>query len=71
MPRGCSRAICIRARASSCWSISRASIRLHAQVTEKPGGRKLSEIKLMKDDAAGVEAQAEEIKARYAKIFGV
>ena len=44
---------------------------LHAQVTEKPGGRKLSEIKLMKDDAAGVEAQAEEIKARYAKIFGV
>src|SRR6187551_2768999 len=44
---------------------------LHAQVTDKPGGRKLSEIKLMKDDAAGVEAQAEEIKARYAKIFGV
>ncbi len=44
---------------------------LHAQVTEKPGARKLSEIKLMRDDAAGVEAQAEEIKARYAKIFGV
>ena len=44
---------------------------LHAQVTEKPGARKLSEIKLMKDDAAGVEAQAEEIKARYARIFGV
>jgi iron(III) transport system substrate-binding protein len=44
---------------------------VHAQVTEKPGARKLSEIKLMKDDAAGVEAQAEEIKARYAKIFGV
>ena len=44
---------------------------LHAQVTEKPGGRRLSEIKLMKDDAAGVEAQAEEIKTRYAKIFGV
>jgi len=44
---------------------------LHAQVTEKPGARKLSGIKLMKDDAAGVEAQAEEIKARYAKIFGV
>jgi iron(III) transport system substrate-binding protein len=44
---------------------------LHAQVNEKPGTRKLSEIKLMKDDAAGVEAQAEEIKARYAKIFGV
>jgi iron(III) transport system substrate-binding protein len=44
---------------------------LHAQVTEKPGARKLSEIKLMKDDAAGVEAQAEQIKARYARIFGV
>ena len=44
---------------------------VHAQVTEKPGARKLSEIKLMKDDPAGVEAQAEEIKARYAKIFGV
>ena len=44
---------------------------MHAQVTDRPGSRKLSEIKLMKDDAAGVEAQAEEIKARYAKIFGV
>jgi len=44
---------------------------VHAQVTDKPGSRKLSEIKLMKDDAAGVEAQAEEIKARYAKIFGM
>src|SRR6266850_1352715 len=43
---------------------------LHAQVTENPGVRKLSDIKLMKDDPAGVEAQAEEIKARYAKIFG-
>jgi iron(III) transport system substrate-binding protein len=40
-------------------------------VTEKPGARKLSEIKLMRNDPAGVEAQAEEIKARYAKIFGV
>jgi iron(III) transport system substrate-binding protein len=44
---------------------------LHAQVTEKPGGRKLSEIKLMRNDPVGVEAQAEEIKAKYAKIFGV
>ena len=44
---------------------------LHAQVTEKPGARKLSDIKLMKDDPAGVEQQAEEIKARYAKIFKV
>ncbi|TMJ02407.1 MAG: extracellular solute-binding protein [Alphaproteobacteria bacterium] len=44
---------------------------LHDQVTGKPGAAKLSDIKLMKDDAAGVEAQAEEIKARYAKLFGV
>jgi len=44
---------------------------VHAQVIEKPGGRKLSEIKLMHGDPAGIEAQAEEIKARYAKIFGV
>jgi iron(III) transport system substrate-binding protein len=44
---------------------------VHAQVGDKPGSRKLSDIKLMKDDAAGVEAQAEEIKARYAKLFGV
>jgi len=44
---------------------------LHAQVIEKPGVRKLSDIKLMKDDPAGVEAQADEIKARYAKMFGV
>jgi iron(III) transport system substrate-binding protein len=40
-------------------------------VTEKPGGRKLSQIKLMRNDPVGIEAQAEEIKAKYAKIFGV
>jgi len=44
---------------------------LHDQVTDKPGAAKLSDIKLLKEDAAGVEAQAEEIKARYAKLFGV
>jgi iron(III) transport system substrate-binding protein len=44
---------------------------LHEQVSEKPGARKLSQIKLMKEDAAGVEREAETIKARYAKIFGV
>ena len=44
---------------------------LHGQVTEKPGASKLSEIKLMKEDAAGVEREAEAIKSRYAKIFGV
>jgi iron(III) transport system substrate-binding protein len=43
----------------------------HAQVTPKPGRRKLSDLKLMKEDAAGVEAMAEEIKTRYAKLFHV
>jgi iron(III) transport system substrate-binding protein len=43
----------------------------HPQVTSKPGRRKLSDIKLMKEDPAGVEAQSEEIKTRYAKLFRV
>jgi iron(III) transport system substrate-binding protein len=41
------------------------------QVTEKPGRVPLAQINVMKDDPAAVEAQAEEIKARYARIFGV
>ena len=44
---------------------------VHPQVTSKPGRRKLSDIKLMKEDPAGVEAQSEEIKTRYAKLFRV
>ena len=44
---------------------------VHAQAKEKPGRRKLSEIKLMKDDAAAVERLSEEIKSRYMKIFRV
>jgi iron(III) transport system substrate-binding protein len=43
----------------------------HAQVASKPGRRKITDIKLMKEDAAGVEAQAEEIKTRYARLFRV
>jgi iron(III) transport system substrate-binding protein len=43
----------------------------HAQVTSKPGRRKISDIKLMKEDPAGVEKMAEEIKTRYAKLFRV
>jgi ABC-type Fe3+ transport system substrate-binding protein len=43
----------------------------HAQVVEKPGRKQLREIKLMKDDPAGVEKAAEEIKRRYAQIFKV
>ncbi len=43
----------------------------HAQVKDKPGRKPLREIKLMKDDAAAVEQQADDIKARYAKYFKV
>lgn len=43
----------------------------HAQVKQKPGTRPLNEIKTFKDDPHGVEKSAQEIKARYAKIFGV
>jgi iron(III) transport system substrate-binding protein len=44
---------------------------VHALVKPKPGRTALKDIKLMKDDPAGVEAQSEQIKARYTKIFGV
>ena len=43
----------------------------HAQVESKPGRRKISDLKLMKEDPAGVERMAEEIKTRYAKLFRV
>ena len=43
----------------------------HALVKDKPGRKSLAEIKLMKDDPAGVEQQAEDIKARYTKYFKV
>ena len=43
----------------------------HGQTVEKPGVRKLADIKLMKEDPAGVEEQADEIKTRYAEIFKV
>jgi iron(III) transport system substrate-binding protein len=43
----------------------------HALVKDKPGRKPLAEIKLMKDDAAAVERQAEDIKARYTKYFKV
>jgi iron(III) transport system substrate-binding protein len=44
---------------------------LHPDVKEKPGRRPLRDIKVMKEDAAAVEKNAEEIKARYTKIFRV
>ena len=44
---------------------------VHPLVKEKPGARKLNEIKLWPDDPAGVEQESEEIKARYARLFKV
>jgi iron(III) transport system substrate-binding protein len=43
----------------------------HGLVRERPGHTPLSSIKLLKADPAEVQVQAEEIKARYTKIFGV
>ncbi len=44
---------------------------VHPQVKEKAGRKPFKDIKTMKEDAAGVEKSAEEIKARYSKIFKV
>ena len=43
----------------------------HGQTVEKPGVRKLADIKLMKEDPEGVHAQAEAVKKRYSEIFKV
>jgi len=43
----------------------------HAQTKEKPGRTPLAQIKLMKDDAAAVEKESENIKKRYTQIFRV
>ena len=43
----------------------------HGLTVEKPGVRPLKDIKLMKEDAEGVERDAQKIKDRYAKIFKV
>jgi iron(III) transport system substrate-binding protein len=43
----------------------------HALVKDKEGRKPLKEIKLMKDDPAAVEKQAEEIKAKYTSYFKV
>jgi len=44
---------------------------VHPQVKEKAGRTPFSQIKTMKEDAAGVEKMGDEIKARYVKIFKV
>jgi iron(III) transport system substrate-binding protein len=43
----------------------------HAQVKEKSGRTPMSALKLLKADPAAVQAQSEEIKARYSKVFRV
>jgi iron(III) transport system substrate-binding protein len=43
----------------------------YGQTVEKPGVRRLADIKLMKEDPEGVHEQAEAVKKRYAEIFKV
>ncbi len=43
----------------------------HGEVKEKGEHIPLSSLKLLKADPAQVQAQSEEIKTRYARIFGV
>ena len=44
---------------------------VHPQVKEKAGRKPFKEIKTMKEDPAGVEKTAEEIKTRYSRLFKV
>jgi iron(III) transport system substrate-binding protein len=48
-----------------------AQYSVHDQVQSKAGRRKLSDIKLMKEDPAGVEKMTDEIKTRYARLFRI
>ena len=48
-----------------------AHLSFHALVKERPGRTSLSAVRLLRADPVAVLAQTEEIKARYAKIFGV
>jgi iron(III) transport system substrate-binding protein len=43
----------------------------HSQTVEKPGVRKLADIKLMTEDPEGILKQADDVKKRYAEIFKV
>jgi len=43
----------------------------HAEVKERPDRKKLSDIKTLREDAAAVVDQADDIKARYTKLFKV
>jgi len=43
----------------------------HALVKDKPGRTPMKDIKVMKDDAAAVERESEQVKARYVQYFRV
>ena len=43
----------------------------HALVKDKPGRKPMKDIKVMKDDAAAVEKESEQIKVRYTQYFKV
>jgi iron(III) transport system substrate-binding protein len=43
----------------------------HRQTVEKPGIRKLADVKLMREDPEAIEKGADEIKRRYTQIFKV
>jgi iron(III) transport system substrate-binding protein len=43
----------------------------HAEVKPRAGEKPMSEVKMLKSDPTQVQAQSEEIKARYAKVFRV
>ena len=56
----------------SAWLIDGNRHVFHAPLAKSKTGRApLSAVKLLKSDPAEVDAQSEEIKARYAKLFGV
>jgi iron(III) transport system substrate-binding protein len=43
----------------------------HAQTVEKPGIRRLADVKLMREDPEAIEQGADEVKRRYTQIFKV
>jgi iron(III) transport system substrate-binding protein len=43
----------------------------HAQVKPRAGQKPMSEVKMLKSDPVAVQAQSEDIKARYTKLFRV
>ncbi|HET7886053.1 MAG TPA: extracellular solute-binding protein [Bradyrhizobium sp.] len=43
----------------------------HAEVKPRAGQKPMSDVKMLKSDPVAVQAQSEEIKARYAKLFRV